>query len=161
LILRQFAILIPVAQTIFDAAGGQEAFLKLAHAWHARCLADAVVSHAFSHGYHPQHTERLAAYWAEALGGPPTYSTSLGDETPVTRMHSGNGEHLEMDERAQVCFAQAIDDAGLPDDPRLRSTLEAYFRWATRRLARYPYSPDDVPVGIPLARWSWHGPRDH
>src|SRR5438445_6125221 len=107
------AILIPVAQTIFDAAGGQEAFLKLAHAWHARCLADAVVSHAFSHGYHPQHTERLAAYWAEALGGPPTYSTSLGDETTVTRMHSGNGEHLEMDERAQVCFAQAIDDAGL------------------------------------------------
>jgi hypothetical protein len=30
-----------------------------------------------------------------------------------------------MDERAQSCFAQALDDAGFPDDPRLRSTLKA------------------------------------
>jgi hemoglobin len=49
-------------QTIFEAAGGEQAFLDLAHAWHERCLADEVVSHAFSHGYNPQHTERLAAY---------------------------------------------------------------------------------------------------
>ena len=41
-------------------------------AWHARVVADEVVSHAFSHGYHPDHTERLAAYWGEALGGPTT-----------------------------------------------------------------------------------------
>jgi hypothetical protein len=25
-------------------------------------MADEIVSHAFSHGYHPRHTERLAAY---------------------------------------------------------------------------------------------------
>ena len=59
-----------MTETIFEAAGGRQAFMNLARAWHARCLADPVVSHAFSHGYHPQHTERLAAYWAEALGGP-------------------------------------------------------------------------------------------
>jgi hemoglobin len=66
-------------RTIYEAAGGHDAFLRLAHAWHARCLADPIVSHAFSHGYHPQHTERLAAYWAEALGGPPSYTSSMGD----------------------------------------------------------------------------------
>ncbi|MDQ1449210.1 MAG: hemoglobin [Actinomycetota bacterium] len=155
------AILIAVSQTIFDAAGGEDAFLGLAHAWHARCLADPIVSHAFSHGYHPQHTERLAAYWVEALGGPPTYSASMGDETMVTKMHSGNGEHVEMDERAQVCFAQALDDARLPDDERLRSTLKAYFGWATNRMASYPDSPADVPMGLPLVPWSWDGPQDH
>ena len=148
-----------MAQTIFDAAGGEQAFLNLAHTWHERCLADPVVSHAFSHGYHPQHTERLAAYWAEALGGPPTYTESLSDETTVVRMHSGNGEHVEMDERAQTCFAQALDDAGLPDDPRLRSTLKAYFLWATARMATYPDSPDDVPRNLELAHWSWDGPE--
>jgi hemoglobin len=111
--------------TIYEAAGGRQAFMNLARAWHARCLADPVVSHAFSHGYHPQHTERLAAYWAEALGGPPDYTESMGDESSVVRMHSGNGEHVEMDERAQTCFAQALDDAGIPGDPRLRSTLKA------------------------------------
>ncbi len=35
--------------------------------------SDEVVSHAFSHGFHPEHAERLAAYWAEALGGPTAY----------------------------------------------------------------------------------------
>jgi hemoglobin len=160
-VVADAAILSALSQTIFDAAGGEDAFLRLAHAWHARCLADPVVSHAFSHGYHPQHTERLAAYWAEALGGPPTYSASMGDETTVTKMHSGNGEHVEMDERAQVCFAQALDDARLPDDQPLRSTLKAYFRWATNRLASYPESPADVPMGLPLVRWSWDGPHEH
>ena len=113
--------------TIYEAAGGRQAFINLARAWHARCLADPVVSHAFSHGYHPQHTERLAAYWAEALGGPADYTGSMGDESRVVRMHSGNGEHLEMDERAQTCFAQALDDAGflatLAYAPRSRPTF--------------------------------------
>jgi len=147
-----------MAQTIYEAAGGQQAFLNLARAWHARCLADPVVSHAFSHGFHPQHSERLAAYWAEALGGPPDYTESMGDQSRVVRMHSGNGEHTEMDERAQICFAQALDDAGLPDDARLRSTLKAYFRWATAAMAAYPDPATEVPAGLALARWSWDGP---
>ena len=33
-------------------------------------MADLVVSHAFSNGRHPHDTERPAAYWVEALGGP-------------------------------------------------------------------------------------------
>jgi hemoglobin len=147
-----------MTQTIYEAAGGMQAFIDLAHAWHARCLADPMVSHAFSHGYHPHHTERLAAYWAEALGGPPAYSDSMGGESHVIRMHAGNGEHHEMDERAQTCFAQALDDAAIPDDPRLRSTLTAYFRWATERMSSYPESADGVPNNLTIARWSWDGP---
>jgi hemoglobin len=148
-----------VTETIFEAAGGSDAFLRLAHAWHECCLADPVVSHAFSRGYHPQHTERLAAYWAEALGGPTDYSAGLGDESTVVRMHSGNGEHDEMDERAQTCFALALDDAGFPEDPELRATLRAYFRWATGQLATHPDSADDVPEGLVIPLWSWDGPQ--
>jgi hemoglobin len=144
--------------TIYDAAGGKDAFLALAHAWHARCLADPIVSHAFSHGFHPHHSERLAAYWAEALGGPADYTQLMGKESEVVRLHSGNGEHLEMDERAQACFAQALDDAGLPADPRLRATLKAYFRWATELMSAYPMSAQHVPVDLVLRRWSWDGP---
>jgi hemoglobin len=142
--------------TIYEAAGGHDAFLRLAQAWHERCLDDHIVSHAFSHGYHPQHTERLAAYWAEALGGPPSYTASISDESTVMRMHSGNGEHEEMDERAQTCFALALVDARLPED--VHATLKAYFRWATTRMSSYPRSADDVPAGLPLGRWSWDGP---
>jgi hemoglobin len=60
--------MIPLMRSVYEAAGGDEGLLRLAEAWHARVLADEAVSHAFSHGFHPQHSERLAAYWAEAPG---------------------------------------------------------------------------------------------
>ncbi len=145
---------------MYDAAGGGPALLALAHAWHERCLADPVVSHAFSHGFHPQHSERLAAYWAEALGGPADFSGSVGDETEVVRTHSGNGEHVEMDRRALEAFVLALDDAGLPNDPRLRQTLTDYFAWGIREMARFHESADDVPTGLPMPRWSWDGLAD-
>ena len=130
---------------------------RLAHAWHARVMADEVVSHAFSHGFHPQHTERLAAYWAEALGGPAGYSDAYGDETSVVRMHSGNGLHDEMDRRAIACFDQALVDADLAKDDRLRQVLHDYFAWATTNVNRFHESADDVPRGLPIPHWSWDG----
>ena len=145
-------------QTIYEAAGGSAGMLRLAEAWHKRVLEDEVVSHAFSHGFHPQHTERLAAYWAEALGGPATYSEQYGDETSVVRTHSGNGPHQEMDQRAIACFDQALEDAGLADDENLRRALHDYFAWATTTtMSQYHESADDVPHGLRIPNWSWDG----
>ena len=145
-------------QTVYDALGGDEAVLRLAHAWHARVMADEVVSHAFSHGFHHEHSERLAAYWGEALGGPTRYSDAYGDESSVVRMHSGNGEHQEMDRRAIACFDQALTDIGLDGDDSLRTVLHDYFAWATTTtMARYHESADDVPDGLRIPHWSWDG----
>lgn len=144
--------------TVYEALGGREGMLRLASAWHARVLEDEVVSHAFSHGYNAQHTERLAAYWAEALGGPATYSDRYGTETFVVRIHSGNGVHEEMDQRAIACFDQALEDVGLARDDDLRRVLHDYFAWATTdTMARYPHSPEDVPDGLQISKWSWEG----
>src|SRR6185436_9113543 len=115
-------------QSLYDAAGGRDGLLALAHAWHARCLADPVVSHAFSHGFRPDHSERLAAYWAQALGGPTDFTDSMADESNVLRLHSGNGPHEEMDRRALEAFVLALDDAS-PRDDRLRQVLTDYFAW--------------------------------
>ena len=142
---------------MYAAAGGDQGLQRLAEAWHVRVLADDEVSHAFSHGFHPQHTERLAAYWAEALGGPMSYSDTYGDETSVVRMHSGNGPHAEMDRRAIACFDQALEDVGLTAEP-LRQVLHDYFAWATTTtMARYHGSADDVPDGLAIPQWSWNG----
>ena len=144
--------------TVYEAAGGADGLAGLAGAWHARVMADEVVSHAFSHGLHPQHTERLAAYWAEALGGPSRYSETYGDETSVVRLHSGNGAHEEMDRRAISCFDQALVDVGLDGNDRLRQVLHDYFAWATSTtMSRYHRSADDVPEGLRIPRWSWDG----
>jgi hemoglobin len=145
-------------ETVYEAAGGSEGLLRLAEAWHARVMADEIVSHAFSHGFHPQHSERLAAYWAEALGGPAAYSGVYGDETFVVRLHSGNGEHAEMDRRAIACFDQALQDVGIDADGPVRETLHDYFAWATTTtMADYHESADDVPDGLSIPRWSWDG----
>lgn len=145
------------ASTLFDALGGAEGILHLAHAWHERVLADEIVAHAFSHGFHPQHTERLAAYWGEAWGGPPTYTERYGSESSVVRMHSGNGPHEEMDHRAIECFDLAMDDVGIVD-PRLRKALHDYFAWVTTTtMAAYPDGAESVPEDLRIPRWSWDG----
>ncbi len=145
-------------ETIYEAAGGSEGMLRLAAAWHARVVLDEVVGHAFEHGFRPDHTERLAAYWGEALGGPAVHTTTFGSEASVVREHSGNGAHHEMDDRAIACFDEALADAGLDSDARLKTALHDYFTWATRiSMAAYPSSADDVPEALAFPTWSWNG----
>jgi hemoglobin len=142
---------------VYEAAGGDPGLLRLASAWHDRVMADPVVSHAFSHGFHPEHSQRLAAYWAEALGGPTAFTDRYGDETSIVRMHSGNGPHHEMDRRAIACFDLALADVALTDD-LLARVLHDYFAWATTTMmSRYHRSADDVPDGLSIPRWSWEG----
>ncbi|MDQ2812978.1 MAG: oxidoreductase [Actinomycetota bacterium] len=151
-------------QSVYEAAGGRAGMVRLAGAWHRLVMADKIVSHAFSGGFHPQHTERLAAYWAEALGGPAFYTGGYGDaggygdETSVVRIHSGNGPHEEMDRRAIACFDQAMHDAGVEEAGPLQQVLHDYFAWVTTTtMSRYHASADEVPEGMSIPRWSWDG----
>ena len=144
--------------SIYEAAGGADAFLALARAHHARCLADPVLNHPFSHPGHPQHVERLAAYWAEVLGGPPTFSTTCGDHSAMLGIHANNGMDDELGERFVACFVGAIDDAGLPDDRELRDALRSYMEWAVADVLTYSPPDATVPAGMRMPRWTWDGP---
>lgn len=146
-----------VEPTIYEVMGGADGLLALAEAWHTRCLADPVLAHAFAAGVHPQHTLRLAAYWSEQLGGPAAYSGSIGDYSHVVRVHSGNGPHEQMDGRGVAAFVLALDDVGVPAEPRLRFQLIAWFTWATAILNHGWSTPDDVPSDLPLPSWGWEG----
>ena len=122
-----------------------------------RQRAERDVAHAFSHGFHPRHTERLAADWGESWGGAPYYSEQYGSESSVVRMHSGNGPHGDMDSRAISCFDQAMPDEGLADSV-LRRALHEYFAWVTTNtMSAYQDSADDVPPNLRIPRWSWDG----
>jgi hemoglobin len=144
--------------TLYEFAGGESAFLALAAAHHARCLADPELNHPFSHeDQNPQHIERLAAYWVEVMGGPPAYSESCGDESGVLTMHSGNGDMSDLGERFLNCFVGALDDAELPDDPEFRDAMRAYMRWAVDNVLTYSPVGSLVPAGVPMPRWGWDG----
>ena len=143
--------------TIYEEMGGAEVVRALAEAWHERCLADPILGHAFREGVHPEHTERLAAYWAEQLGGPATYTASIAGQAEVVRAHSGNGPHPQMDGRAVATFVLALDDAGVPSHPDLRFALIAWFTWATALLNHGWEHPDAVPDDLALPVWGWDG----
>lgn len=144
--------------TLFEFAGGEPAFLALATAHHARCLADPELNHPFSHpDQHPQHVERLAAYWAEVMGGPPSYSQSCGDQTGLLQMHAGHGDMVDLGERFIACFDRAMDDAGLPEDGAFRAAMHAYMRWAVDDVLSYSARGSVAPPGEPMPRWGWDG----
>jgi hemoglobin len=144
--------------SLFEFAGGEDAFLALATAHHARCLADPELNHPFSHpGQHPQHVERLAAYWAEVMGGPPRYSQSCGDQSYVLHLHAGNGEMSDLGRRFVACFVQAMDDARLPDDREFRATMRSYMQSAVEEVLAYESPDAKVPRRLPMPHWGWQG----
>jgi hemoglobin len=144
--------------TLNEYAGGDAAFLALAAAHHRRCLDDPELNHPFSHpDQHPQHVERLAAYWAEVMGGPPAYSQSCADQSAMLDMHAGHGDMSDLGRRFVECFVLAADDAGLPADPEFRAALRAYMEWAVDDVLAYSAEGTTVPAGAAMPRWSWDG----
>jgi hemoglobin len=147
-----------VRRSLYEFAGGDEALVRLARALHARCLADPELNHPFSHpGQHPQHVERLAAYWAEVFGGPATYSAACGDHSGALAIHAGNGDMSDLSRRFVDCFVRAADDAGLPDDAEFRAALRAYMQWAVEEFNAFPDGPERTTANLPMPRWGWGG----
>jgi hemoglobin len=143
---------------LFEFAGGAPAFLALARAHHARCLADRELNHPFAHDdLNPRHVERLAAYWAEVMGGPPAYSTGCGDQSALLRLHAGNGDITDLGRRFVECFVLAADDAGLPGDPEFRAALRSYMEWAVADVLVYSPVAATVPGGVSMPSWTWDG----
>jgi hemoglobin len=144
--------------TLFEFAGGEPAFVALAGAHHARCLADPELNHPFSHAdLNPEHVARLAAYWAEVMGGPPRYSRECADQSFLLRLHAGNGDMDDLGRRFVDCFIAAADDAGLPADPAFRAALRAYMEWAVKDVLAFSAVDSVIPAGLPMPHWSWNG----
>jgi hemoglobin len=141
--------------TLFEHAGGDEAMLRLAATHHARCLADPVLEHPFSHGTHPEHVPRLAAYWGEVLGGPGR--TWADQHSSVLSMHAGMGAVDDLGGAFVAAFLGALDDAGLPDDEPFRTAMRGYVEWATAEVMSYDEPGSTVPADLPLPRWGWDG----
>jgi hemoglobin len=147
--------------SLYEFAGGEPAFLALAAAHHERCLRDPVLAHAFSHGTRPDHVQRLAYYWMEVLGGPARFSAAVDDpggaHSAMLGLHANNDAETDLGERFAACFVAAMDDAGLPEDERLRASLRGYIEWAAAEVMAYSPRHAQVPSGLPMPHWTWHG----
>lgn len=135
-------------RSLYDAVGGFDSVLALTRRWHELCLADPMAAHPFEHDLHPRHDERLAAYLAEALGGPALYTAGYGDETYVQRLHACNGVHVELDEACLAQFDRALVDVGIAGETA--AAVSAYFRRATEAQREWSEKDAAVPDGLPF-----------
>jgi hemoglobin len=145
--------------SIFEFAGGEDAFLALAAAHHERCLLDPELNHPFSHGVNPAHIQHLADYWAEVFGGPARYSESHGGHSGMLEIHARQGAGDDYGPRFVACFVQAADDAGLPEDLDFRGALRSYMEWAVKEVISYAPPESQVSTGLAVPRWGWNGPE--
>jgi hemoglobin len=134
--------------TLYEQIGGFDIILALTQRWHELCLQDSLSAHPFEHGLHPFHDERLAAYLAEAFGGPKLYSAGYGVETYVQQIHAGNGVHDELDEACLAAFDQSLADLGITVE--VAKAASAYFRKATKAQKVWSERGTQVPSGLPF-----------
>jgi hemoglobin len=134
--------------SLYEDLGGFDRILALTRRWHQLCMEDPLAAHPFEHPMHPHHDERLAAYLAEAFGGPALYTAGYGDESYVQQLHAGNGVHIELDEACLVAFDRALAESGIATEPAAKAS--AYFRRATEEQRVYGARGAQAPLGLPF-----------
>ena len=121
-----------MTDTLYDWAGGREAFERLMNAFYDRVETDELLSPFFPGGVSAEHRDHVTAWWTEVFGGPSRYSEELGGYESMLGHHRGLGITPEQRYRFASLMSLAADDAGLPDDPEFRSAFVAYVEWGTR-----------------------------
>ena len=101
------------------------------------------------------HRAHVAAWWAEVLGGPETYTQQHGGYESMLRHHLGLAITPAQRHRFAATMSLAADDAELPADPEFRAAIIGYLEWGTR-LAMDNSQPEADPVEhAPTPRWGW------
>jgi hemoglobin len=141
--------------TLYEWAGGQQAFERLINAFYDRVEQDDLLSPLFPGGVSEEHRRNVVSWWSEVFGGPARYSEELGGYPRMLDKHRG----LDITEAQRFRFASlmslAANDAALPADPEFRSAFVAYVEWGTRLAMHNSQAGAEVVEHAPTPRWGW------
>jgi hemoglobin len=141
--------------SLYDWAGGEDAFAALINAFYDRVELDELLSPLFPGGVTREHRLHVIAWWCEVFGGPTRYTDELGGYERMLAKHHDLAITPEQRFRFASLMSLAADDAKLPDDPEFRSAFVAYVEWGTR-LAQHNSQPGaEVVERAPVPRWGW------
>jgi hemoglobin len=141
--------------TLYEWAGGAEAFRRLLDAFYDRVEADDLLSPLFPGGVSEQHRADVTLWWSEVMGGPATYTEERGGYRRMLDHHRDLGITPEQRFRFATLMSRAADDAEMPDDPEFRAAFVGYVEWGTR-LALHNSAPGAAVVeDAPVPRWGW------
>ncbi|MEV4359084.1 group II truncated hemoglobin [Nonomuraea sp. NPDC049625] len=140
--------------TLYDWAGGTEAFERLTEAFYRTVVKDDLIGPLFAH-MDPHHPKYVAMWLSEVFGGPDRYTKERGGYPNMLRHHLGKAITEPQRRRWVNLLMDAADEVGLPDDPEFRAAFAGYVEWGTR-LARHNSQPDATPpLEAPVPHWGW------
>jgi hemoglobin len=141
--------------TLFEWAGGRDAFERLINAFYDRVEQDDLLAPLFGGRVSEEHRDHVLAWWCEVFGGPTRYTDELGGYEHMLAKHRGLGITPQQRFRFASLMSLAADDAELPDDPEFRSAFVAYVEWGTRLALHNSQPGAEVFEHAPLPRWDW------
>jgi hemoglobin len=140
--------------TLYEWAGGADAFQRLTRAFYERVLRDDLLEPVFRR-MAPDHPSHVATWLAEVFGGPPLYTEEHGGYPHMLAKHRGRALTEPMRRRWVALICDAADDAELPGDPEFRSAFVAYVEWGTRLAVANSQPGATPPPAAPVPRWGW------
>jgi truncated hemoglobin YjbI/quinol monooxygenase YgiN len=140
--------------TLYEWAGGTDAFIRLCEAFYRRVRADELLAPMFA-DMDVDHARYVALWLAEVFGGPATYTEEHGGYANMVGRHIDKAISERQRRRWVNLITDAADEAGLPTDPEFRAAFASYLEWGTR-LAVHNSQPDaNPPREAPVPRWGW------
>jgi hemoglobin len=141
--------------TLYEWAGGREAFGRLIEAFYDRVEGDELISPLFPGGVSREHRDNVILWWSEVFGGPADYTEQLGGYPRMAEKHRDLRITPEQRLRFATLMSEAADDAELPDDPEFRAAFIAYVEWGTRIALHNSQPGAEVPPEAPVPKWGW------
>ena len=141
--------------TIYEWAGGSDAFDRWLNAFYDLIEEDAELVALFGGRVSEQHRAHAIAWWVEVMGGDDAYTRELGGYPAMLAHHRGLQITPAQRLRFVTLLSEAADRAGLPSDPEFRAAVVGYAEWGSR-LAMHNSDPDaEVVSEAPVPRWGW------
>jgi hemoglobin len=157
---RKLARYLGSMPSLYEHAGGDEALHRLEEVFYSKVLADPVLSALFPNRQ-PHHVDHLTLFTAESFGGPDRFTRELGFDHLI-EVHRGLKITEEQRQRFAKLYMEALDAAGLPDDPPFREAVRAHIEFGSRVAQQNSHAKtdDDLHPLREVPRWRWPGDSD-
>jgi len=104
----------PDYPTLFEWAGGREAFDRMINSFYDRVEQDKLLAPFFPSGVHAEHRRNVTTWWCEVFGGPTEYTRELGGTERMVHKHLQLGITKDQRFRFASLMSLAADDAEMP-----------------------------------------------
>lgn len=147
-------------RTVFEAAGGADAFLRLTQRFYAQVAGDPVLAPVFK-DMTEDHVEGVALWLGEVFGGPARYSEERGRYPHMMARHVNRALTEEQRARWAELMITTAQDV-LPANDKVQARFRSYIVWGSKIALQNSQPGYTPPAESDIPDWGWgkHGPPE-